>query len=82
MVADERLQLEDMRIAFSNDQNAGKSQIKIWFAEVDEKPTILTFAIPSPYMSRLELIDSLKKRVGEIAIKLEVFQEEQDIFNK
>ena len=81
MVADERLQLEDIKIAFTNDQNSGKSQIKIWFAEVEEKPTILTFVIPNPSMSRLELIDSLKRRVGEIVHKLDVFQKEQDVFN-
>lgn len=62
---DERIVLPDMKIAFGNNQHSGKTLLKLWFEEFEEKPTILQIEIPNPTVSRFETIQILKEKVGK-----------------
>lgn len=66
MVNDSRMRLQDMLVAFTNDQHTGKTQIKIWFAQPEEKAQVLTFQVPNPHMSRMEIVALLKTKVEDL----------------
>lgn len=63
---DERLQINFTLIDFLNNQKTAKSKIIFTFQEVEQKPFILTFEAPNPYMSRLEMINELKIKIDYV----------------